>query len=741
MNLLFSLITQAKKKGKGTIGNGRIYVRLMSIIADKNTEITSEENILRKFNNDIVIKESYRKLERYLSRFQRDGKGYPYELYSFNDFINSSDKSEYYHRVRAFIDEIIEDTKTDSLIYTLLEILKNDDDTEEILYGNSCIPKDNFIGSAVHRKRICPEVFITGCLYHAHKQYGISSNIKLISVPETKPFRLIRYIDLSSLNTEIPVSVAENIKDNSNINMPVRTDYRLEFEYDNKTSCSLPEKRNLFIYGSGGIGKTTVLSDMVNQHNGICLYLPLYSYKSEMHTNISDSSIGILLSLLLKYHYQYEYRTYDTLCTCEGENEVIKQLVELENLFKSVPFNNEKKYTLLLDGCNEIQEYHKSDFYKELEYILDSWKNVRIIVSGRNVPNYDISYEFTVVKICGVEKELVKKFTENEDLREILRSPMMLKMYTSGNNNDLNTTGEILHRYFENSFSCSDITEMFLVKYVLPFIANSMFHIWFRNEISRADVYNSAEQAVEFFMKNNDIYQNFIAPKGYNKKSLLESREGNDWVSLLLNTGLIEISCSDSKMIHFSHQYYRNYFAARYVINLIDSAASVYDFLFGELPKSITDSDLFDQWYGSFACTESNDVYVMIGEILGDYKNKYTENFTYTPTKLDLLLDMARDNKCRFAAENVIRTMAMTRDNVICGADFSHLKYPMFISNDILFSHNGDYPCDFRYCTFPPLPASTVKGFKGCDFTGSLFIFEKTKEFIIDNGGIFLTEF
>ena len=52
LNTLLSLIFQCKKTGSGKLGNGRIYVKLMQIIADREIEtISSELGILRKFGS------------------------------------------------------------------------------------------------------------------------------------------------------------------------------------------------------------------------------------------------------------------------------------------------------------------------------------------------------------------------------------------------------------------------------------------------------------------------------------------------------------------------------------------------------------------------------------------------------------------------------------------------------------------------------------------------------------------
>ena len=80
LNVLLSLIIQAKLKGKGIVPNGKIYTELMLCVSD----FCSENEVLNCFNNENVRVEAYRKIDRFLSRFLRDGQGYPYELIRFD---------------------------------------------------------------------------------------------------------------------------------------------------------------------------------------------------------------------------------------------------------------------------------------------------------------------------------------------------------------------------------------------------------------------------------------------------------------------------------------------------------------------------------------------------------------------------------------------------------------------------------------------------------------------------------
>ena len=127
LNVLLSLIIQSKITGKGMTSNGRLYVMLMEMIADHdNGSKTAEESILNKFNNEVTHHESYRKLERFLSRFVKTGQGYPYELFSFDKFEKSTDYRQFLLAMRRFIDTVIDKEKLVPLVYAFLEILRQD---------------------------------------------------------------------------------------------------------------------------------------------------------------------------------------------------------------------------------------------------------------------------------------------------------------------------------------------------------------------------------------------------------------------------------------------------------------------------------------------------------------------------------------------------------------------------------------------------------------------------------------
>ena len=741
MNVLLSLLIKSKITGRGMTSNGRLYVMIMETIADHdNRSMTAEESILNKFNNEVTHHESYRKLERFLSRFVKTGQGYPYELFRFDNLEKSTDYRRFLLAMSDFIDAVIDKEKLDCLVYTLLEILRQDTSITMILYGHKFVPKERLFGTFAHPKKICAESLLLGLLYHVHKNPDTAKCIDLLEVPEKRSFKVIRYCGESSLNTDMPVNLIDNIHETASRQKPATMKYQLELS----DGGELPHNQNIFLYGSGGAGKTTFLRSLIGKNNTVDFYFPLYRYNYEVHVDFSGECCHILLQILLKYHYQYEYDNYNALIANEGKTAVLHQLKELDRLMKSTLVNGQPAYTLLLDGMNEMSADMHACFISELEKICGNWKNVRIVITGRIIPDHKLFDEFRCIEISGVmDDALNNALSENgiilhsESLRETLKNPLFLSIYLEGriNGKSLNTRGEILDSYVMNRnlshYENSIIS--FLVRYALPFAAKSMFRVWFRQEISRGELLKAFDCAFEFYLHNDYIYQNYIAPEKYNKNALLECRATTDLVELIINnTGLLEASESSPHRLHFVHQYYRDYFAARYILNMIDAIETSFEYRGADKAEMCGEIGLNDSWFGGFDCHDGDEVYRLIGEICGDYMNA---NGAFKWTMLETLLDSMRDYDSYRTAENVIKTMSIVRNGVICDVNFRGLKLPVFLDDNISFCDNGKYPCSFRDCLIPDWSSYNLS-FRSCDFTGAIFMNNEYKDILREQGAV-----
>lgn len=707
LNVLLTLIIQSKITGKGKIGNGRLLIQLLQTLADSSgNEKTAERNILSRFNNEQVKSNAYHKIDMLIKRFLPDGKYYPYEKITFSEFERSIGDSvghrKYYCRMKSACNEIIDNSKIDSLVYTLLEIICQDDSIRDILYGSSYIPKEQFFGNSAHPKQICFEALLIGLIYHTHKNpvEENTQDICLMKLPKKRSFRVVHFNDDSSLDLNLPLKLEDSLRENAAVYEASEMKYRLEIRCGNTIISELPESGNIFIYGTGGAGKTTLLLNQINSDNSVNFYFSLYKYKREIHENLQSESCWILLQILLKYHYQYEYQTYEACIACESEGAVLEQLAELKGLLKMTPIDGFAKYTLLLDGINELPSELQEQLVDELNYIVNEWKNVRIIITGRTVPMYAVFNDFQQLEICGVSDierdKALSEFADistNTRLLELLKTPLFLNMYLESDIAELNTRGEILDSYVMNIQSRlpQDSAVRFAVQYALPFAAKMMTD-GFSYEIDRGDLSEAIDSAIEFYLENERVYQNYIAPKKFRKKNLLENMSEIDFTELLIeNICFLAVSSQEPHKLCFTHQYFRDYFAAKHILNLGEALSVSYEYKHtDERTELFKKYDLDMMWF-----RDEDDIYRLIGEISGDYKNAPCEDFFYQRTILDSILDMARDISTLHTAECVMKSMSLVRGGVLCEVDFSRTNLPMYFPSNIKFSLNGEYPCLF----------------------------------------------
>ncbi len=773
LNVLLSLIIQSKITGKGLTGNGKLLVKLIKIIENgEGTEKSKEWNILKKFNDEENKPEAYHKIDKLIGRFLPNGKNFPYEKFNFSRFESSIGSLKNYGfyliQMKKFCNEVLDKSRYEQLVYTLLEIVRQDNSIANVLYDSNFIPKERLFGSFAHPKKICIEALLLGLFYHVFRFPAEFENCQLLPLPDRLKFSVIRIEDntipdreysflKTVLDTEMPVKLETSLRDNAR--RPEHaifqsTHYPIEFRCEGKKISALPSGKNIFLYGQGGIGKTTFMRNIAGNPDNetVYFYIPLNQYKYEIHEKFMPESCNILVNILLKYHYQYEYQTYESAAACEGEETFLKLLTKLLQLLRVNNIDFTPQYTLLLDGLNEMPSALQESLINELERICADWKNVRFIVSGRTVPQYDLFRKFQTVEVLGIPENTRNNalseipdydtIIQNSRLTELFKSPLFLNIYLQSRQNnsfesELNTRGEILDYYVKNyeaSFSgLSDIDRNavgFILRYALPFAAKTMLdrHGF---EIERADLSEAVDKAYDTFVTDERVYQNYIAPQKYRKAELSEIREKTDFTEFIIdNICFLTTDNSVPQKLRFTHQYFRDYFAARHILNLIEVFELSYKNSYAdEQEKAFNRYDLGFVWFDD----EEDEIYQLIGEIAGDYQN---EDYGGITTVLDRLLDMSRRFDTFRLTENVIRAMSVVRNGVICNVDFSGTSLPFEIPADIKF-----VDCDFSGCKVFLLEACEkypeyTDCFKECDFRNAVFLIEEYREILRDMGAI-----
>lgn len=731
LRTLLFLIIQAKKTGSGKIGNGRMLVQFLLTFADiDGSERSDERCILRKFCEDAMLADAYKCVNRRIDRFLHESKGYPHDKFTFTNFErNMGDLPRYRVHLAKMAEvcaQVLDETRIESLVYTILEILRQDDGIQQIPYGCVFLPKSALFGTFAHQKKICPEALLLGLFYLTHRDFSqeYSENMALLPVPEKLPFHVLHYAkrrfstanhgDLENLlHPEFPLSLKENLHENAKrpyAVTEVRTAdfsekkrfYSLDFQSADGMKKNLPKEGNVFLYGTGGVGKTTILLEEIHRNaesDAVYFLLSLQRFHVQNIPKFRPyQSSWILSQILLKYLYQYEFHTLEACIANKGEDVVLQQLSKLHELLTNCPDGWKPRYTVALDGFNEIPTDLQTALLQELEYCLTAWKNVRFLITGRSILQHEIFRSFGKIEVLGITEEGLSKILEqfpnlqiNPKMHEILRIPLFLNLWLSQNPEDACSRGKLLDAYV-SCFSGSEEVR-FAVQYILPFAAREMAsHGRFMME--RANLSEAVDSAFSAYLEDERIFQNLLAPQDFHKKSLLDGRES--FVDLIL-TQLCFLTPigGNSPKIRFVHQYFRDYFAARQIVNLIRALNAGYGNHFAEdEAQMFRKFDLGHIWFPD----RETEIYRMIGEILGDDLNRYHEDFWYEETPLDGLLDRARRYDTFRVTENVIRTMVATRDNLICGVDFSGTSLPLHLPCGVKFSKNGEEPCDFSGC-------------------------------------------
>lgn len=756
VNLIFRLIVLAKRQGKGKLGNGLILTRLIGTLCDFADDTEEIERRLVITPDNVTLNRYADKLMQNRVRFPFAGEPYGLPMTDFQKLTMEKhpDGKAYLHyleRMHRFCKDTLDPDKTPALVSALLAVLRVDERVYTVFYDNRHISKSDLLGSCAHPKRLCLEALLIGLWFHAMR-FPSTMDARNCTLPEHPDLRLFSVFTLDAVCADPFAQPYETIRPLLDLEQTVTVHQRIcEVTPELQDTGSLqpmeiachgqilPSERlmeisqdHLLLIADGAMGKTTLL----RRQKGF--YLPLEHYKKEMREQLLPHVSCYLLSqILLKYYYGYAHISMDICLLCE-ENAALA----FADLYRELS-DPENAFTLLLDGVNEIASKELLAFCEEIAWIMEHLKAVRIVLSSRVVPDHPVFDAFERVEMLGISCDerdavLTEKHSLPTDtgLLELLRSPLFLRLYLDENAERIQTRGEILDAYVQGFHApVHDEARLleFAVRFALPFAANTMLHSHHR--LTRADLLDAVQSAKALYLDDERICQNCIAPLHFEKDKLLKALKEVDIVSLLLfHTGFLEATGQEE--IRFSHQYYRDYFAAKYILNLIDTLKRSY----ASEPRK--QHDLFSQ-YGLgeiwFPDDDQEEIYRLMGEICGDYQNRPDEEGVYLQeTLLDDLLEMARQFPHFRMVENVMNVMRISRNGVVCGVDFSSLGLPFTMLENTYFSMNGLYPCDFRNTRVYGVFASSIpedgnteetvyppedceKYYLNCDFSGAIF--------------------
>lgn len=415
------------------------------------------------------------------------------------------------------------------------------------------------------------------------------------------------------------------------------------------------EVENIFLYGAGGMGKTTAIK-------ALFCYLVELAKRGEpivpIYIDIKKIDEDVNKPLM---HYIYSvYSGGDT------------DIVTIEKLFlpHSSTTTNAYRYFILIDGYNEVPIHLADDINREIN-TLKACKNVRLVVSSRvNKDNSQIFKDFVKIEMRGLsDKQIInylkKFFNQNIDLNKVnkhllslLRTPLYLDTFTRTYGKNIPykelynskkiRSGNILDDFIFHSLKklqpelyIGDRLAEFILLYFMPALA---FKIYKNNSYVIEDF--------EFAELSGDISY---------FRTLLGPKKSSEYIEVYKrNVDNIELICCDNLAIlsriengYEMHHVWRDYFTSKHIINCMNFCKA---------------DDL--------EVSANYDIRKFTGELLREYDKRYGYSVNYETDNDD------RKCECDFEKKNNLESWSESPIEHFMQRYYSELnKHPQAISN------------------------------------------------------------
>lgn len=513
------------------------------------------------------------------------------------------------------------------------------------------------------------------------------------------------------------------------------------------------ENSHIYLYGEGGIGKTTALMN----------------FARDMLLSKKNSSVPVLIKL-------NEYQTYNYNLKNDGLF-IIKYIAKLinpkymintvENNFiysiraeftKPAP-NGIPEYILILDGLNEMSSDLKYEFMTEInEYLKGGeYTNTKVILIGRSKNNYNINnnavkkFEFQPVKeeiikmflkSKDYDDNVIKDILSNQQLLECVRIPFYLCKFIDIGNDAAVSRGEILKDYYEEQKKKfeNDHIKHLTIQFILDFIVPSIAHYMEKNDSYEIDKTDEFDQMVEDILDSKaeykfenkferSFYQSGAIGESDDINNIIKTADKNKILDILTNELCIMRYSKASDHCEFIHNNIRDYFAAAHTINMM---------------------------YFALKYSKNNDfqkAFEYIKELNSHIWNKERIYFILECAEkeyLQSILDIYRDNKYTeirdFGVRNIVNCVKLsgcTKNQNFSRLDFNNINLTGYDWGNSSFAYSK-----ISRNTFTPQGhLNTAKNIAVADDTGECFTISKD-DFILkyningnDTGRIFIKNF
>ncbi len=345
---------------------------------------------------------------------------------------------------------------------------------------------------------------------------------------------------------------------------------------------------NYLVYGDGGFGKTT----------SVLMLFKYFLSKAKNGENIVPLYID---SKGLDFTYDKPLFEYIIREYCGLNKDISKHIETLNDLLK----NSDKKYYIIIDAINEAE----SNKFKiicdiaSLKEIFDKNHAGRLIVSSRTDETVNCFNDFKRIKMLDFTDEQIVDFLNkydfknkgkpidkidvtriDENLLKILRVPMFLKIFK-----DVYKDEDVFpNLYTKNIVRESDLLSKFVEKifkdkmdehkaeqspeYIKCYFVLKRFLPALAFEFAKNDEFSISESGLDDLFKNK--FNESYFKQFQNRRENYFKHAGN--LDDLLNDCIDDFSfivCKgENKNVEysFSHQVWRDYFAAVYLTNSID---------------------------------------------------------------------------------------------------------------------------------------------------------------------------
>lgn len=479
------------------------------------------------------------------------------------------------------------------------------------------------------------------------------------------------------------------------------------------TIKSLWEKEtwHTFIICEGGTGKTISLKNLWDlflnierRHRVIPIYIDLTSY------NIRGNEKNFIIKYIGRY--------YLNIANLRADEE--NDLWRLISQPQIIGGERKPSVLLLLDGFNEVT-VNTMNLEIELKELVERAHGTQIVITSRSkvygdfhahtfnkaelLPLSDKQIDLYIKDVNEKNREICTEDFSNiskpeGDLLKLVRNPMMLTLYTAtcselendpSNNFKRNpkTFGEIIWNYLQSNI----LRQSNFLKYKL-ILNHLMPHIGYKMEkdgqfsITRQELREYIDEAYKSF-NNEDFYNTFSEFDGHTNDLEFEISNPNDKgirfnkiLEILTNQLTILIN-EEKNSFRFSHQHFRDFFAALYIINIIEIGIRK-----AEIPLELKNRAL------------PGDVRRFVGEIAGEHHNKpklsngmwvldIEERDILTSALYHCRHKFGKD-EIGFAVWNIIEIIKKSREE-LTGCDLSYLDLYSIRLNGVICSRwSGD---------------------------------------------------